>query len=131
MLFVFDSLFYTLWVACSHAADSFFRAKEKGELVTLDNITSVAKSLGARRVSPTLMNWLGKSQGERIEVGNGSFSVPKGGHNGKLFAGRVKDASAVAACLQFANDERSKEGELWASRWAAIGFVKIARRGRR
>ncbi len=66
-------------------ADSLNCACEAGHLVTLDGIRSVAKSLGAKRVSETALAY---ARTERV--------TPL----------RVEDARAVAACLRFADEAR-------------------------
>ncbi|KAF2014346.1 serine family amino acid catabolism-related protein [Aaosphaeria arxii CBS 175.79] len=66
-------------------ADSLAMALEKGELVTLEAITSIAYSLGARRVAEQAFEY-----GKREEV----TSVV------------LKDEEAIEGCVRFADDER-------------------------
>lgn len=66
-------------------ADSFAQSVAAGKLVTLPAITSIATTLGARTVTPRLMDWT-KQHDIRPIV--------------------VSDADAVQASLQFADDMR-------------------------
>ena len=66
-------------------ADSLNCAFDAGHLVTLDRIYSVAKSLGAKCVSPTALAYAQTS---------------------RVTPFRVEDARAVAACIRFANEAR-------------------------
>ncbi len=69
----------------TEGAASYAAALQAGELVTLPAITSVATSLGARRVAQAALDW-----SQRHEI----VSV------------LVSDAQAVDACLRFADDLR-------------------------
>ncbi len=69
----------------THGADSLYQAVEAGKLITLDDITSVAKSLGAKQVATKTLE------------------------NAKQFnitPYRVTDERAVAACITLANENR-------------------------
>lgn len=66
-------------------ADSFAAAVKAGHLVTLDRITSIATTLGARTVAPQALEW-------------------KRHH--PITPWVVSDRSAVDACLRFADDHR-------------------------
>jgi len=66
-------------------AESLHRSMQAGELVTLPAITSIAKSLGARRVASEALRWT-----QRHEV----VSVV------------VSDEAALAACVRFAHTQR-------------------------
>jgi len=70
----------------THGADSFKQAADAGELVTLDAITSLATTLGARTVAPELMRW---KERRSIE------------HH------LATDAEAVEACIRFLDDHRT------------------------
>ena len=66
-------------------ADSLYQSYKAGHLITLPDITSVAKSLGAKRVAAkTLENALTK----------------------KVFPCRAEDAAAIRACVRFADEHR-------------------------
>ena len=66
-------------------ADSLYQSYKAGRLITLPDITSVAKSLGAKRVAAkTLENALTK----------------------KVFLCRAEDAAAIRACVRFADEHR-------------------------
>jgi L-serine/L-threonine ammonia-lyase len=67
-------------------AASFQAAVETGELVTLPAITSIAASLGAKRVAQTAFDWR---------------------HRHDIRTATVSDAAAVDACLRFAADLRT------------------------
>jgi L-serine/L-threonine ammonia-lyase len=69
----------------TRGADSFAAAAAAGRLVTLDAITSIATTLGARTVAPEALAWA-----QRREI------IPW----------VVDDRSAVNACLRFADDHR-------------------------
>eukprot|EP00405_Crypthecodinium_cohnii_P031658 CAMPEP_0206519742 /NCGR_PEP_ID=MMETSP0324_2-20121206/65382_1 /ASSEMBLY_ACC=CAM_ASM_000836 /TAXON_ID=2866 /ORGANISM="Crypthecodinium cohnii, Strain Seligo" /LENGTH=303 /DNA_ID=CAMNT_0054013401 /DNA_START=149 /DNA_END=1060 /DNA_ORIENTATION=+ len=81
----------TTKVICSETlgAASLYRSLEAKELVTLPAITSVAKSLGALRVSETVF----KKCLERSSVG-------------LLVSHLVSDQEAVTACVRLANEAR-------------------------
>jgi len=70
-------------------ADSFAQAAAAGELVTLPGISSVAKSLGATRVSPTLL-------AQHEERGPGMVRP-----------WTCSDAEAVGACARLLDDHRA------------------------
>ncbi|WP_431286501.1 pyridoxal-phosphate dependent enzyme [Roseateles chitinivorans] len=69
----------------THGADSLNAAIAAGELVTLDAITSLATSLGARRVSERAFAWTKEHP---------------------VVATTVTDAEAVQACLEVAKEHR-------------------------
>jgi L-serine/L-threonine ammonia-lyase len=69
----------------TRGADSFASAVAAGRLVTLDAITSIATTLGARTVAPEALAWAGKRE---------------------IIPWVVTDRSAVKACLRFADDHR-------------------------
>ena len=69
----------------TEGADSLAASLEAGRLVTLPAVTSIATSLGTRQVAPKAFEYA-------RERGVVSVTVP--------------DASAVRACLQFADDHR-------------------------
>jgi len=69
----------------TEGAASFAAAVKKGELVTLDGITSVAKTLGAKRVCQEALDWTKKH---------------------KIISHLVTDKMAVKACVRFASDHR-------------------------
>lgn len=66
-------------------ADSFASAVAAGHLVTLDSITSLATTLGARTVAPEALAWAGRRE---------------------IIPWVVTDRSAVSACVRFADDHR-------------------------
>jgi len=66
-------------------AESFASAVAAGRLVTLDAITSIATTLGARTVAPEALAWAGRRE---------------------IIPWVVSDRSAVTACLRFADDHR-------------------------
>ncbi len=66
-------------------ADSFAAAVQAGHLVTLDRITSVATTLGARTVAPQALEWT---------------------RHHPITPWVVSDRAAVNACLRFADDHR-------------------------
>ena len=70
-------------------ANCFDAALKAGKVVTLDSITSVAKTLGALTVSQKLFD-LATSQDRRFDV----------------ISRVVTDRDAVKACLSFADDHR-------------------------
>jgi len=70
----------------TEGAESFARSVAAGELVTLEAITSIATTLGARRVAPKALEWV-----ERHPV------TPW----------IVADRAAVESCLRFADDHRT------------------------
>eukprot|EP00038_Savillea_parva_P020926 m.32870 g.32870 ORF g.32870 m.32870 type:complete len:331 (+) comp4939_c0_seq1:48-1040(+) len=67
----------------TEGADSLYQSLAARELVTLPSITSVAKSLGARRVSETMFN-------KCLELGDD-----------KVVSWRTTDQAAVRACATF------------------------------
>ena len=69
----------------THGAASFAASVQAGRLVTLDKITSVATTLGARRVTTRALEWLGRHE---------------------ITPWLVSDRQAVDACLRFADDHR-------------------------
>lgn len=71
----------------TEGASSFGQAWEKGEIVTLPGIDSIATSLGATSVTPVAL--------ERAKSHRGEFS-----------ASICTDAEAVEACVKFAQDHR-------------------------
>lgn len=68
-------------------ADSLNASVKAGELVTLPNITSIATSLGARRVSEKTWEW-----------------KQRAGEN--LISATVTDAEAAMGCVRFLDDAR-------------------------
>ena len=68
-------------------AESLYRSVERGELVTLDKITSIATSLGAPRVAEECFEWT-RRRGDA------------------LVCSTVTDAEAVMGCVNFLNDAR-------------------------
>ena len=74
----------------TEGAASFGQAWEKGELVTLPAITSIATSLGALQVTPVAMERARQHQ----EAG------------GTLNSAICTDAEAIHACIQFSLDHR-------------------------
>jgi L-serine/L-threonine ammonia-lyase len=69
----------------TEGAKSFADSVAAGELVTLPQITSIATTLGAKTVTPKLMEWTTR-------------------HDIRPFV--VSDKAAVDACLRFADDLR-------------------------
>ena len=69
----------------TRGADSFATAVAAGKLVTLDAITSIATTLGARTVAAEALAWAGRRE---------------------IVPWVVSDRSAVEACLRFADDHR-------------------------
>ena len=69
----------------TEGADSFYRSVRAGRLETLDRITSLATTLGARRVAPQALAW---TQSHRV--------IPW----------KVSDRAAVRAVIRFADDHR-------------------------
>lgn len=80
----------TVIAAETEGAASFGQAWDKGELVTLSAITSVATSLGALQVTPSTI--------ERAKL-----HEDRGGH---FHSAICTDSEAVKACAQFAGDHR-------------------------
>ncbi|KAL2118384.1 hypothetical protein VTJ04DRAFT_8044 [Mycothermus thermophilus] len=77
----------------TEGADSLHASVRAGELVTLPAITSIATSLGARRVSEKTWEWwLRKGSGEEGE--------------GTMLSVTVTDREAAEACLRFLDDAR-------------------------
>ncbi|KAL2177912.1 tryptophan synthase beta subunit-like PLP-dependent enzyme [Thermothelomyces heterothallicus CBS 202.75] len=70
-------------------AESLYASVQAGELVTLPAITSIATSLGARRVSEKTWEW-----------------AKKGGKDGSLICSTVTDKEAAMACVRFLDDAR-------------------------
>jgi len=64
---------------------SFAKSVEAGKLITLDKITGVATSLGAKTVSAKTLEW---------------------NKNHQIIPRIVSDQEAVSACINFANDHR-------------------------
>jgi L-serine/L-threonine ammonia-lyase len=69
----------------TRGADSFAASVAAGRLVTLDGITSIATTLGARTVAPEALAWARRHE---------------------IIPWVVSDRSAVQACLRFADDHR-------------------------
>jgi L-serine/L-threonine ammonia-lyase len=69
----------------TEGAASFAAAIEAGRLVTLDRVTSVATTLGARRVAAEALNWTKRHP---------------------ITPWQVTDRQAVDACVHFADDHR-------------------------
>lgn len=69
----------------TEGAASFARSVEVGELITLERLTSVATSLGARRVSSRALAWTDSHD---------------------IHTCKVSDAAAVRGVLRFADDHR-------------------------
>jgi L-serine/L-threonine ammonia-lyase len=69
-------------------AESLYASVQAGELVTLPGITSIATSLGARRVSEKTWEWFRRVGEER------------------LISATVTDAEAAMACVRFLDDAR-------------------------
>lgn len=69
----------------TRGADSFAQSVAAGELVTLDRITSLATTLGARRVAPEALAWT---------------------HRHPITPWVVSDREAVDACFWFADEHR-------------------------
>jgi L-serine/L-threonine ammonia-lyase len=67
-------------------AESFAAAVAAGRLITLESITSIATTLGARTVTPEALTWAGQRE---------------------IRPWVVTDRSAVKACLRFADDHRA------------------------
>jgi L-serine/L-threonine ammonia-lyase len=70
----------------THGAESLHRAMQEGQLVTLPAITSIAKSLGARRVASEALAWTRRHPVESVVV---------------------SDESALKACVRFARVQRT------------------------
>ena len=66
-------------------AESLHRSMAEGKLVTLPAITSIAKSLGARRVAAEALGWTRRHEVESVVV---------------------SDESALQACVRFARNQR-------------------------
>ncbi|KAK4229836.1 catabolic L-serine/threonine dehydratase [Podospora fimiseda] len=71
----------------TEGADSLYQSVQKGEMVTLDGITSIATSLGARRVSQK------------------TWELANGGYDGFVSA-TVTDKEAAMGCIKFLDDAR-------------------------
>lgn len=69
----------------TEGADSFARSSAAGELITLERISSIATSLGAKRVAAETLTWSRKH---------------------RVIPWVVSDRQAVDACLRFADDHR-------------------------
>jgi L-serine/L-threonine ammonia-lyase len=69
----------------TEGAASFARSLEAGRLVTLDKISSIATTLGARTVTPQALAWAGRHP---------------------ISSWVMSDRAAVEACLRFADDHR-------------------------
>lgn len=69
----------------TEGAESLHRAMAEGKLVTLPAITSIAKSLGARRVAAEALRWTTRHRVESVVV---------------------SDDAALRACVQFARTHR-------------------------
>ncbi|KAL2141324.1 hypothetical protein VTI28DRAFT_2505 [Corynascus sepedonium] len=70
-------------------AESLHASVRAGELVTLPAITSIATSLGARRVSEKTWEW-----------------ARRAGRDGSLISSTVTDREAALACVRFLDDAR-------------------------
>jgi L-serine/L-threonine ammonia-lyase len=68
-------------------AESLFASVQAGQLVTLPGITSIATSLGARRVSEKTWEWFQRARGDLIST-------------------TVTDREAALACVEFLDDAR-------------------------
>ncbi|KXX73051.1 Serine dehydratase-like [Madurella mycetomatis] len=68
-------------------AESLHASIQAGEMVTLPSITSIATSLGARRVSDKTWEWVARAQGD-------------------LISATVTDKEAAMACVRFLDDAR-------------------------
>ncbi|KAL2268616.1 hypothetical protein VTJ83DRAFT_3462 [Remersonia thermophila] len=75
-------------------ADSLHASVRAGELVTLPAITSIATSLGARRVSDKTWEWWVRK------------GVTEDSKAGMLVSATVTDRDAAAACVRFLDDAR-------------------------
>ncbi|KAL2128896.1 hypothetical protein VTI74DRAFT_8491 [Chaetomium olivicolor] len=71
----------------TQGAESLFASVQAGELVTLPGITSIATSLGARRVSEKTWEWVERARGD-------------------LISATVTDREAAMACVRFLDDAR-------------------------
>jgi len=69
----------------THGADSFAASLRAGRVVTLDRITSIATTLGARRITRRALEWSGRHP---------------------ITSWVVSDRAALDACLRFADDHR-------------------------
>jgi L-serine/L-threonine ammonia-lyase len=69
----------------TEGAASFAKSVQAGELITLDTITSVATTLGARRVTPQALAWTRRHT---------------------ITPWIVTDGAAIRACLRFADEHR-------------------------
>jgi L-serine/L-threonine ammonia-lyase len=69
----------------TEGAASFAAAVKAGHLVTLDRITSIATTLGARRVAPQALEWTKRHP---------------------ITTWQVTDRDAVDACVRFADEHR-------------------------
>jgi L-serine/L-threonine ammonia-lyase len=72
--------------------DSLYQSIKENKLITLDAITSIAKSLGAAQVSPSAFDLTKQYKRE--------------GKSPRIHAKTVTDAEALLACKRFANDHR-------------------------
>ncbi|KAK0739247.1 tryptophan synthase beta subunit-like PLP-dependent enzyme [Apiosordaria backusii] len=71
----------------TEGADSLWQSVQAGKLVTLEGITSLATSLGARRVSERTWEWFEQMKGDFV-------------------AGVVSDKQAAEACCRFLDEGR-------------------------
>ncbi|KAK4171961.1 putative catabolic L-serine/threonine dehydratase [Triangularia setosa] len=71
----------------TEGADSLYQSVQAGQLVTLDGITSLATSLGARRVCERTWEWFEQMKGDFV-------------------AGVVSDKQAAEACCRFLDEGR-------------------------
>eukprot|EP01083_Nonionella_stella_P147775 466796_1 len=79
----------TIVAAETYGADSFYQSFVEGECVTLDGITSIASSLGARRVQNNILDFVNNPE-----------------HCKECIPVRVSDSEAVSAILHFLTDHR-------------------------
>ena len=91
----------------TYGADSLSQSLLAGELVTLPGISSVAKSLGAATVSPTVF---AEAMARRADLAGEGISTATG-HENQINSNSVHsvvldDLDAVRACLRFAEDHR-------------------------
>eukprot|EP00475_Leptophrys_vorax_P042175 TRINITY_DN79526_c0_g1_i1.p1 TRINITY_DN79526_c0_g1~~TRINITY_DN79526_c0_g1_i1.p1 ORF type:complete len:335 (+),score=68.18 TRINITY_DN79526_c0_g1_i1:48-1052(+) len=73
----------------TRGAESFAESYKAGKLVTLDKISSIAKSLGARTVSVKCLDYIPPTESSKMVIPD-----------------VVSDAIAVDACSRFADDHR-------------------------
>ncbi|KAM0277238.1 hypothetical protein ACHAQH_005959 [Verticillium albo-atrum] len=86
----------------TRGADSLNASVEAGEHVTLPDITSIARCLGAVRVSSKTWEWAQrKARLGPSEVTNAEATGPA-----ELESVAVDDSEAALACVQFADDSR-------------------------